>query len=270
MDWSKIKTIFIVAFLLLDFYLIYEYTQLKKDNEQFETEEPETPISKTLALDGIKYDEDKFPTNVEKGQYLTAKSMTFSDEDVEGLEKDRLSGQSIRVQDSTMLQSILEKPIKLSGDFKKEELADYIKNNILNGDQYVFWEKKDNTITYYQQYNGKTLYHNLKGELTFLVNEENNIVSYNQTYLQDIKEFDEKETLVKPLEAIYALYKNAYLEMGTYISNVELGYYSQQNAPSVQLLAPTWKITLKGQKNLYVNALNGEIIKPGMEETKLE
>jgi regulatory protein YycI of two-component signal transduction system YycFG len=188
-DWSKIKTIFIVAFLLLDFYLIYEYTQLKKDNEQFETEEPETPISKTLALDGIKYDEDKFPTNVEKGQYLTAKSMTFSDEDVEGLEKDRLSGQSIRVQDSTMLQSILEKPIKLSDDFKKEELADYIKNNILNGDQYVFWEKKDNTITYYQQYNGKTLYHNLKGELTFLVNEENNIVSYNQTYLQDIKEF---------------------------------------------------------------------------------
>lgn len=264
MDWSKIKTIFIIAFLVLDIYLIYEYSRLKEEKPEITAE---IPLENRLANYGVTY--PNLPTEISKDQYLSAKSKTFSEEEKTKLEKGLLKGQDIRIIDSIMLQSIIEKPISISDPFKKEDLADFIQNHVLNGDEYRFWEKKDNTITYYQQHDGKTLFQNLKGELTFLVNEENKVVSYNQTYLENVKEIDDEESLVPPIEAIYALFTNSDIPNDSEIKSVELGYYSQQYT-SVQVLSPTWKVTLEDNQNLYVNALDRQIIKPGTDETKLE
>ena len=266
MDWSKIKTIFIIAFLLLDVYLIYEYVKIKEyQRADDSTTEPPT---QTLSQLDIKYDKEKLPVNNQKDQYLSAKSKKFTDDEIKKLEKGLLSGQEIIVRDSIYLQAVLVEPISIKEEFSPDDLTDFLLNSVLNGAEYHFWEKKGNTIKYYQQHSGKTLYRNPKAELTFNVNEENKIVSYNQTYLENIKEMDEEELIIQPLEVILNLFKNNFIESNSYVSFVELGYYTQLDT-SAQLLAPTWKVTVN-EEDFYVNALDGQVIQPETEEMKVE
>ncbi|CAM5359107.1 MULTISPECIES: two-component system regulatory protein YycI [unclassified Niallia] len=266
MDWSKIKTIFIIAFLLLDVYLIYEYVKIKE--YQRADDLPTEPPTHTLSRLGIDYDKEKLPVNNVKDQYLSAKSKKFTDDEIKKLEKGLLSGQEITVRDSIYLQAVLEKPISIDKEFDPDELSDFLLNSVLNGAEYRFLEKKGNTIKYYQQHAGKTLYRNPKAELTFNVNEENKIVSYNQTYLENIKEMDKEEVIMQPPDAILNLFKNNFIESGSYVSHIELGYYTQLDT-SAQLLAPTWKVTVN-EEDFYVNALDGQVIQPETEEMKVE
>lgn len=266
MDWSKIKTIFIIAFLLLDVYLIYEYVKIKEYQRADDiTTEPPTH---TLSRLDIKYDKEKLPANNQKDQYLSAKSKKFTEDEIKKLEKGILSGQEITVRDSIYLQAILGDPISIKEEFNPDDLTEVLLNQVFNGAEYRFWEKKGNTIKYYQQHAGKTLYRNPKGELTFNVNEENKIVSYNQTYLENIKEMDKEELISQPVEVILSLFTNNFIESDSYVSKVELGYYTQLDT-SAQLLAPTWKVTVN-EEDFYVNALDGQVIKPDTEEMKVE
>ena len=53
LDWSKIKTIFIISFLILDIYLMYEFFKIQVSN-QYEIQ-TETSIEKWLKADEIEY-----------------------------------------------------------------------------------------------------------------------------------------------------------------------------------------------------------------------
>ena len=67
---------------------------------------------------------------------------------------------------------------------------------------------------------------------------------------------------------ILNLFKNNFIESNSYVSFVELGYYTQLDT-SAQLLAPTWKVTVN-EEDFYVNALDGQVIQPETEEMKVE
>lgn len=79
---------------------------------------------------------------------------------------------------------------------------------------------------------------------------------------------DEKENIIQPLDVILNLFTNNFIESDSYVSYVELGYYTQLDT-SAQLLAPTWKVTVD-EEDFYVNALDGAVIQPETEEMKLE
>ena len=55
MDWSKIKNIFIISFLILDLYLIYEFVKVIDSNEVDVEAEVESTIETKLKADGIEY-----------------------------------------------------------------------------------------------------------------------------------------------------------------------------------------------------------------------
>ncbi|MFT8321601.1 MAG: two-component system regulatory protein YycI [Bacillus sp. (in: firmicutes)] len=272
MDWSKIKTIFILAFLALDIYLIYEYTGLK-ESQNYSLEE-EIPVENTLASYGVTYPQNS-SRDIQKDQYLSAKSKTFSQEEVKKWEKGLLKGQTIRIVGSNILQAELEKPLSLSDSFKQEDLTDFIQTHILNGDQYRYWNKTDNIITYYQQYDGKILYQNANAKLTLILNEQNKVVSYRQTYLDNIKEIEDKEAIIRPVNAVYTLFMNSYINNDSEVKKFELGYYSPQYAStmqysSTQVLTPTWRIVMDDGGSLFVNAFDNQIIKIDSDPSKLE
>ncbi|MGP7818853.1 two-component system regulatory protein YycI [Niallia sp. 01092] len=270
MDWNKIKTIFIIAFFVLDIYLIYEYTDLKQ-SQHFDNRE-EASVENTLASNDISYNASALSKSGLKDQYLAAKSKIFSNEEVKKWKQELLKGQEITIIDGNILQSILENPISLSDPFKQEDLTDFIHHHVMYGDQYRYWEKTDNTVTYYQQYNEKMLYQNSNGKLTFFLNQQNKVVSYNQTYLENIKEIGEKEALSRPVDAIYTLFMNSYIDNGSDIKDVEFGYYSQQQSSSTQVLSPAWRVIGDNGKNLFVKAFafDRQIIKINSEQDKLE
>ena len=157
MDWSRIKTIFILTFLVLDIYLLYEFLKIHDTNKyEFITE---TSFEDKLNSEEITYVD--LPKNVLKDAYVSAKPKALKKDDLQI----RLKGQSFSLTGETTLESVLSQPIRISGDMKIAELNAFVKSKVIFGEQYKFWEynKENQTITYYQQFQNKVFYKNKNG-----------------------------------------------------------------------------------------------------------
>ena len=205
MDWSKIKNIFIISFLILDLYLIYEFVKVIDSNVVDVKANIDSSIETELKAEGIEY--APLPEQYVEDFTLKANSKTFTIEDTQ---KSVLSNQMVTINSNTDLVSILKEPLPITEKFGPTELNNFIKENVLYGDQYRFWKKSSDgfSIVYTQQYKDKPLFENDKARLEFNVNSENEIDSYTQSYLEDIQELSNPEKIIQPIKAIEVLYKN--------------------------------------------------------------
>ncbi|CAM4101085.1 two-component system regulatory protein YycI [Mesobacillus thioparans] len=253
MDWSRIKTIFILTFLVLDIYLVYQFMNTR-DAAQYEIPR-EAPLEEKLKNDDISYGE--LPEAKNKEQYLSVRAKVFTTEETE-----KVKGQSISLGDGTSIEAKLEKPLKLTSKFQPAELSAFIKANIFAGEQYKFWSKNDEagTITYYQEYDNKTFYYNSNAKLTFYFNEDLEVTSYKQTYLEIIDELSDAEDLLPPLRALETLYKKGLLKPKSKITDIELGYSTLVSLTSSHVVTPTWRVEVNGKENLFVHAFEGRVI----------
>jgi regulatory protein YycI of two-component signal transduction system YycFG len=254
MDWSKIKTIFIITFLILDVYLLYQFMKIRDANKYELT--TESSVEDKLKADEIQYVE--LPKVPIKEQYLSAKPKLFTKGDVA-----KLKGQTALLKEpSSTFQVTVDKPFQVSNKFEPAELASFIKENILYGDHYIFWEKNDkkNTITYFQQYENSPMYKNINGMIIFTLNSDNQIISYQQTYLEGIEKLTAKEAILPPLKAIETLHQKGVLKPKSKITKIELGYSTLIQLAASQVLAPTWRIVVDDNESLFVNAFEGQII----------
>jgi regulatory protein YycI of two-component signal transduction system YycFG len=261
MDWSKIKTIFILTFLILDVYLLFQFMKIR-DANNYEVI-TETSFEQRLKDEEIKIDVELPKTQI-KAQYLSAQPKTFTKSDVT-----KLKGQLPTLKEpGTTLQAQLEKPFQISDKFVPTELASFVKDNILFGDQYQFGEKDDkkNTITYYQQFENFPLYKNINGMIIFTVNSDKQIVSYQQTYLEEIEKLAVKEEILQPMKAIETLHQKGELKPKAEITKVELGYSTLIQLAASQVLAPTWHFVVNDKDSLFVNAFEGQIIQFSSDE----
>lgn len=259
MDWSKIKTIFILTFLILDIYLLYQFITIRDTNKyEFITE---ASFEDNLKADEIKY--VALPKTPIKGQYVSAKPKIFKNEDAE-----ELKGQSISINNGTILSSVLEKPVQLTSKLEPAEISSFLKNDVLFGDHYQFWAKDDKkkTITYFQQFENKPFYQNVSGMITFNINAKNQIISYEQTYLEKIEKMSQKEEILPPLKAIETLHQNDKLKSKSKVTKVELGYFTLIQLTASQVLAPTWHFVVDDKEDFFVNGFEGQIIQFNNEE----
>lgn len=262
MDWSKIKTIFILTFLILDVYLLFQFMKIR-DANKYEIV-TETKFEEKLEADEIRYKE--LPKAPIEDQYLSAKPKMFTKEDTEKLKEQS----ALLKEPGTTLQVKLDKPIALNTKFEAAELTSFVRDNVLYGEQYQFWKKNDkkNTIIYFQHYENMTLYENLSGMITFQIDERNQIVSYEQTYLEDIEKMTDKEEILPPLKALETLHQKGVLKSKSKITKVELGYSTLIQLAASQALAPTWRFVVDDNESLYVNALEGQIIEFNSDENR--
>lgn len=263
MDWSKTKSIFIMVFFVLDIFLLYQFLE-KKDHYQFEYI-TEATIEDRLQEDDITY--DALPKQ-SKEQFLTAQSKIFKNEDIVDLRE-----QKVKVVDETKLIGSFDKPISISKNFQSSELEKLVKDYMLFGSDYHYWDydKKDGEIVFYQTWDKKMFYNNSKGKITLFVNEESKVVSYEQTYLENIEKFNKEKDLVTPIKALEALYMNGDIEPNSKITKVDLGYYnSLQTTSATHLLVPVWRVVVNDDLDLFVNAFDGGVIELNTEEKILE
>lgn len=254
MDWSKIKTIFIITFLILDVYLLFQLMKAR-DANKYEMI-TEASVEEMLKQDEITYPD--LPKTDVKAQYLSAKPKVFTKADAA-----KLKGQIVSIKETgTTILATLEKPVQLSGKFEPAELAPFLKENVLFGDHYQFWSKDDkqNTITYFQQYGSYPLYNINNGMIVLTYNANNQIVSYQQTYLEGFEKLTEKEEILSPLKAIETLHQKGDLKPKSNIIKYELGYSTLIPLGASQVLAPTWRFVVDDKESLFVNAFEGQIM----------
>jgi regulatory protein YycI of two-component signal transduction system YycFG len=260
MDWSKIKTIFILTFLILDVYLLFQFMKVR-DANKYEVIS-EASFEEKLKTYEIEYVD--LPKDPIKAQYISAKPKVFTKEDA-----DKLKGQTFVLKGTgTTLFATLEKPLPLSTKFEPAELSTFFKDSVLFGDDYQFGEKseKDKTITYFQQTSNSPLFKNVSGMITFKLDADNQIVSYEQTFLEDMEKEPTKEEILPPLKAIETLHQKGMLKSKSKITKVELGYSTLIQLAASQVLAPTWRFEVNGKESLFVNAFEGQIIQFNSDE----
>ncbi|WP_251554433.1 two-component system regulatory protein YycI [Neobacillus muris] len=264
MDWSRIKTIFIITFLILDVYLLFQFMK-SRDANNYEVITPAT-VEQKLKDDQITYKE--LPTVQIKAQYLSAKPKEFAKSDLA-----KLKNQTASLNETgTTLQALLDKPFQLSEKMAPSEVHDFLRENVLNGKDYLYWEtdEKTNTITCYQLYDNAPLYHNINGMITLDLNSEHQIVSYEQTYLGDIQKMSAKEEeILSALKALETLHQKGDLKPKSEITKVEIGYSTLIQLAASQVLAPTWRIVVNNKESLYVNAFEGKIIDFNSDENTI-
>lgn len=262
MDWNRIKTIFIVSFLILDVYLMYQYFENRNAN-QYEIM-TQTTFEDRLTADEIEY--VSVPKDQIYASYLSAKPKVFGKE-----EKLELDESEITTYSGTTLTVHLKEPIKVSKDSLPSDIGSFLKGKIIHGDQYAFWEKNEenNTVVYYQKYKDHFFYKNKNGQLVLQLNDNDEIISYEQTMLEDIEEISGEEEVLPPLKAIETLYDERVLRPHSKITKIELGYYSLIQ-PASQVLTPTWHFVINGEENVFVNAFEGHILQLDSDtETKM-
>ncbi|PLR96487.1 two-component system regulatory protein YycI [Bacillus sp. T33-2] len=263
MDWSKIKTIFILTFLLLDIYLVFQFMNTR-NSAKYEFIK-EAPLEEKLKNDEITYEE--LPKVIPKERYVSVKPKVFTEDDIKGP-----TGSPSILANGTILRVELDKPVKLSSKFDESEFnSSFVKDEVPYGDQYRFWEinEKDKQITYFQYYRNKVLYKNANGQITFYLNDKNELVYYEQTYLEVVEELSEKQEVLPPLRAIETLFNKDLLKPKSEITHIELGYSTLVQITGSQVLAPTWRFVINGEKSLFVNAFEGHVIPLDDEEKQV-
>jgi regulatory protein YycI of two-component signal transduction system YycFG len=261
MDWSKIKTIFILTFLILDVYLFYQFIKIRDNNKyEFATE---ATFEDKLKADEIKYIE--LPKTPAKEQYISAKPKIFTKEDF-----DKLKGQMAYLKDATTIEAAFAKPVQLSSKFSVREVTSFLRENILYGDHYQFFSKNDKkgTITFYQQYENKEFYKDISGTITLNISKDNRITSYEQTYLTGLDKMATNEEVLPPLNAIETLHQKGLLKAKSKITNIELGYSTLVQLAASQVLTPTWRVVVNDKEDLFVNAFEGQVIDFNSDENK--
>lgn len=264
MDWSKIKSIFILSFLLLDIYLAYQFVNTRSE-AKYEVM-AEAPIEERLNNDEIEYSE--FPQGPEKSRYISVRPKFFTEEELSNNFGDVEKSIS---NDGLTITGRLEKPIPLNKKFSAEEFSTLAMRIVESGDKYRFWEKDDEegTITYYQLYEGKMMYRNRSGKLTFYYNEDGEVTSYEQTLIEEIEEMSDEQEVLDPLGAVEIVYKKGMIRPKSEITDVEFGYSTLVQLAAQQVLAPTWRIIVDGEENLFVHAFEGQVIQFESEEENM-
>ncbi|MDX8363568.1 two-component system regulatory protein YycI [Cytobacillus sp. IB215665] len=254
MDWNKTKTIFIITFLLLDIFLIYQFLEMRNNNQLMIL--TEKTIEENLAADDITY--DKIPEVEERGKYLSGISRLFTEEELA-----KLADQDIPIVDTTIVESTLLTPYPLEEAKFDFLLNQFFNEYIIDGDKYIFWEMDEelDQIIFYQLYNDKVIYNEENSSIIVQLNDLNEIISYKQTML-NIEEYEKEEEIIPAIKALEILHNKNLLKFGSQITEIELGYYSivPFTTPQSKVLTPTWQFVVNDKENYYVNAFEGKVI----------
>ncbi|WP_096437970.1 two-component system regulatory protein YycI [Alteribacter populi] len=258
MDWSRAKTIFIVTFLCLNVFLGFQL--IEKRNESNINVQAQVTLQERLEENNIRLAIEE-PEQTKMGYHITGKPRDFDEEELQN----NINNQDVSVRlDNHILFSSLEEPYPLRPANLSASVDAFLSDNMMFGDEYVFGEyvEEDGEILVYQTYNDQPLNY-LESEYAharLLVNEDMEIESYSQRYLEVTAHTDREQELITPIKAIELLINENQIGTDVVIDDVEIGYYNihQADIDAPEFFAPMWRIDVNG-KDRFVNALDWSI-----------
>lgn len=254
MDWSKTKSVFILTFLILNIFLGYQLVE-KRDSSQLDVI-TELSIDEKLAAEEIKY--EALPKEPKELSYISGKVKVFTEDDIKSL-KD----QDVNIETAGVLKGVFKEPIKLSLT-DQVKIQQFVKDHMLSGDSYTVWsvDEEAGVIVLVQQYKNYKVFGqspNISGVIYLYLDEDHEVESYEQTWIPEFKEH-ELEQLITPMETLENLFNNFHLKSGSHVSKMEIGYYPLVPYSESQLLAPAWHVVIDDKIDIYVNAIEGQIL----------
>ncbi|WP_226582227.1 two-component system regulatory protein YycI [Halobacillus litoralis] len=266
MQWGQIKLLFILSFLILDLFLLQQFLSKQQQDalgqistvaEDIETELENADV--TIAEGAIPEDVPSIPSLKSKGNAVPEEILA----QVEGLDE---STQEISIEDQA-LKVTLDEPVEVTEDTLVGEVSSLVPFS----SQYSYWgwNKEEGVALFFQKVNDQTIYFNSGGYLLVTI-ADGKITGYVATLLT----FPEGESIVedssqsgemnRPWSAIENLYDYGLIRSGDEVTSMNIGYHTSydlgldvENAP--QYFAPTWKVTINGERDLFLYAFTGTV-----------
>ena len=250
MDWSRAKSVLILAFLLLNVVLGYQLWQNVSErlnqNQNFGD----------LGADTLRIMK-------ERGIGLASTASIPSD-------TPDLRDLTYRFKDATTAayRVELEKPVDSRIVFDLKELVDKLGDVIpeLALYQYDQLASPDGEFVLYRMTGGRPMY-DVKLEL-FYSNQNQKITAYRQTRVELVETDDSEARTVLPASKAVTPLVDKYLEDGSVIKEISLGYHGQLFNSETQYAAPSWRVLLENGKTYYVHAISGEIVQDKADEAE--
>ncbi|MCD2367060.1 two-component system regulatory protein YycI [Bacillus sp. BS3(2021)] len=251
MEWNRTKTIFIIVFLILDIFLAFQYFD-KRSNNQFPILEKST-LQEDMKADHISY--GNLSKETSKGSSISAQKRVFKQSEIKSLkgQKPKALMNTAKENALTEIEMEFETPIALPKADRETKAREIVNEEIIDGNKYKLWkvDKSGKQIVFFQTYNGNYIFQDRQnddntemGEVVLYLNNKNEVVSYKQSMLQDIKEV-KTESLISAVGAVEALYYPDYLKKYSKIKSAELGYFTQYPLASAQIFVPVWRIEVE-------------------------
>lgn len=266
MQWSQIKTLFILCFLVLNIYLFIEFYDKQRQSDGVIEQRVDSTIEEQLEQENIKI--PKLPEETEsKEPFITVEQKLFTEEDLKQLEE--LQDRSYEVINDKLIVSLFDQAISVPAKASIETITELVQSTIPYTDQYTFWDWNEdlNILVFFQQKKDRPIYYNQNGLLLIFLDDNNEMVFYSQSMLGEEEERQEKRTLISPIMAIETLYNAHELSYGDEVNKVEPGFHTRiPSTNGVQVFVPTWKITVNNTKNYFVNAIEGFVFSSNENE----
>ena len=253
MDWNKTKSLFIIVFLILDIFLLYQFVNYKAAKLEVNKV---TTLDEKLTEAGIDY--ASIPSGSVTEKTISAKAKVFTEKDI-----GKLKYQNAALGDENTIISTFDEPITIgTREAKYYELEAFLEKNITAGSSYEFWRKEDQKIIYSQVYNNRMLFNNPNAQIVFQLNNKNQVVGYEQTMLDHIEEFNENQAIKPAVEALGSLLTAGYLVNDSKVTDSELGYYTlvEVTESEILVLVPTWHFKVNGQEDYFVKGTDSEVL----------
>lgn len=251
MQWGQIKLLFIVCFLVLDIFLIKQLLD-KQEEVSFITESTKEE-QLTLNINGLS---DLSEETVE-APLIYAVNQSFSTEDSIRLEQ--YANQKNVIVDDIYLFGQFDAPVPITIDDSGVN-NESLNSLILNSGDYTYWGKdeKSNSLLFFQTME-QPIYFNQNALLLIQLNDDGEMIQYVQTKLvKEEEEEEEARDLITEIDAVSRLFHNAgSLEQGDTVTDVALGYHNVTSFNGLQILNPTWNVTVDETDNYFVNAIEG-------------
>lgn len=233
MDWGKAKSIFIIAFLILNLSLGYQL-YLMNFNQLEDIQATNSDIAE--ISDKLKQQEItitiEIPKEMPEMHFLQVKNKIYAN------------------------NSVLNN--SHNNDEELDSLQMIIYENIANFEQYKFSERESNSDNYFVYYQHDGAFPFYGSKLEVFLNEDGTIY-YTQNYYEIVSQGLDRQ-VISSYSALQTILDQQLIPSGAEIIEIELGYHGQTSQSSIQLLTPVWKISysINGNKNeLFVNAMTG-------------
>lgn len=255
MQWNKIKLTFILAFLILNVYLVFQlFPQEETEQTVLETE------SQDAVLGSVKGYKELSDQQTETNQQYEATKLHFTEDDLDKVPNN--DDMDLDISSNTQLVVKFKQPQKLPVEFPIDDdneqaigdLNSFVADHVLFGSEYTYWGRQGNQLLFFQKINQGQTYFSPDSLLLVTINEDYEVVEYEQTYIKNFKKLEENEDQdlkeYSEVQAVKALQSQQLIESNDTIK-VEKGFYPTIELSSKPNYAPAYMITVNNEKHYF-------------------
>ncbi|MBO8172141.1 MAG: two-component system regulatory protein YycI [Bacillaceae bacterium] len=255
MDWSRAKTLLILSFLFLDFFLGWQLWVNRGDLQVMEQNlGGDARFEDFLQKHDIILKTD-IPTDTPDMYYLHVRYGAH-----QLTQQMNRQGQSIELKEG-VVESEFNEPIAVEKPASPDDWPVDLKNRIYDFDQYRYDPYQRDRFTFIQVYDGLPMF-NAVLQLDWV---NGTVRGYEQTYFQVVNRGSGRKVISASI-ALRGLVENGLIRRGENIESIQLGYYSPTYNAEIQVLSPVWRI-VHNKTIHYVNGITGVVEKlPSLEK----